>query len=66
LHLINKLYTAMTLKTIRNWMNLAFIIAALVGMYWFYAKNRETGTYIILCAMMVKFVESGLRMMQHE
>ena len=56
----------MTLKTIRNWMNLAFIIAALVGMYWFYAKNRETGTYIILCAMMVKFVESGLRMMQHE
>ena len=54
----------MSIKVIRNWLNLLFIFGALVGMYYFYAKNRETGTYIILGSMMIKMVESGLRMIK--
>ena len=54
----------MSLKAIRNWMNLIFILGALIGMYVFYSINRETGTYIILAAMILKFIESGLRMIK--
>lgn len=54
----------MSLKVIRNWLNLIFIIGAAVGMYLFYAGNRETGTYIILASMILKFIESGLRMIK--
>jgi hypothetical protein len=54
----------MSLKVIRNWLNLIFIIGAAVGMYLFYTSDRETGTYIILASMIVKFIESGLRMIK--
>ena len=54
----------MNLKVIRNWLNLVFIIAAAIGMYIFYFGSREKGTYIILGAMIIKFIESGLRMMK--
>lgn len=54
----------MSLRVIRNWLNLIFIIGAAVGMYLFYTGSRETGTYIILASMIVKFVESGLRMIK--
>ena len=54
----------MSLRAIRNWLNLIFIIGAAVGMYMFYMSNRETGTYIILASMVIKFIESGLRMIK--
>ena len=54
----------MSLKVIRNWLNLIFILGAAIGMYIFYAQSRETGTYIILAAMIIKFIESGLRMIK--
>ena len=54
----------MSLRVIRNWLNLIFIIGAAIGMYVFYSVNRETGTYIILASMILKFIESGLRMIK--
>jgi hypothetical protein len=54
----------MNIKVIRNWLNTIFIIGAAVGMYLFYTGNRQTGTYIILASMVIKFIESGLRMMK--
>lgn len=52
----------MNIKKIRNGLNLLFIIGAVVGMALFYAYNRETGTYVILASMVIKFIESALRM----
>ena len=54
----------MSLKVIRNWLNLIFILGAAIGMYVYYTGNRETGTYIILASMIIKFIESGLRMIK--
>lgn len=56
----------MSLKVIRNWMNTIFILGAAVGMYIYYTGKHETGTYIILGSMVIKFVESGLRMIKQE
>ena len=54
----------MSLKVIRNWLNLIFILGAAIGMYLYYTGSRETGTYIILASMIIKFIESGLRMIK--
>ena len=54
----------MNIKVIRNWLNTIFIIGAAVGMYLFYTGNKQTGTYIILASMVIKLIESGLRMMK--
>ncbi|MDE5570953.1 MAG: hypothetical protein K2I86_02715 [Prevotella sp.] len=52
----------MSIKVVRNWLNLIFIIGAIIGMLVYYKYSRETGIYIILASMMVKFTESALRM----
>ena len=54
----------MSLKVIRNWLNLIFILGAAVGMYIYYTGNRETGRDIILASMIKKFTESGLRIIK--
>ncbi len=54
----------MTLNTIRNWLNLIFMLTAIVGLLYYFYKSRETGTYIILASMIVKFIEAGLRMIK--
>lgn len=54
----------MNIKVIRNWLNIIFIIGAIVGMLVYYKYSRETGIYIILASMMVKFTESALRMIK--
>lgn len=54
----------MNIKVVRNWLNLIFIIGAIVGMLVYYKYSRETGIYIILASMMVKFTESALRMIK--
>ena len=54
----------MSIKVIRNWLNTLFIIGAAVGMYLYYTGSLETGTYVILGSMIIKFIESGLRMMK--
>ena len=54
----------MKIKVIRNWLNFLFIIGAIAGMFLFYKVSRETGIYVILGSMMIKFTESALRMMK--
>ncbi len=56
----------MNIKVIRNWLNIIFMLGALVGLGFYFFHSRETGIYIILCAMVVKFFESALRMMNIE
>lgn len=53
----------MRIKIVRNWLNFLFIIGAIVGLIMYYKVSRETGIYVILGSMMIKFTESALRMM---
>ena len=53
----------MRIKVVRNWLNFLFIIGAIVGRIMYYKVSRETGIYVILGSMMIKFTESALRMM---
>ena len=53
----------MKIKVVRNWLNFLFIIGAIVGLIMYYNVSRETGIYVILGSMMIKFTESALRMM---
>jgi len=52
----------MSIRVVRNWLNTLFIIGAIVGMVVYAKYTRETGIYIILASMIVKFTESALRM----
>lgn len=52
---------------IRNWLNIIFMVGAVVGVIMYLQKNEQThmtGLYIILCSMVVKVAESTLRMMK--
>ena len=53
----------MKIKVIRNWLNFVFIIGAIAGLLLYYKVSRETGLYVILGSMLIKFSESALRMM---
>lgn len=50
------------MRLIRNILNTIFIIGALTGMAVFYLGHKETGTYIILAAMVFKFIEVVVRL----
>jgi multisubunit Na+/H+ antiporter MnhC subunit len=57
----------MSKDKIRNWLNIIFMIMAVIGVIFFLQKNEEKhmmGLYIILCAMSVKIVESSMRMIK--
>lgn len=49
---------------IRNWLNMIFMVMAVVGVIVYLTKDRMTGTYIILIAICFKIAESSLRMMK--
>ena len=52
---------------IRNWLNIIFMVMAVIGIYFFLQKSEQkhdAGLYIILCAMCVKIVESSMRMIK--
>ena len=51
---------------IRNIMNIVFMLGAIVGLIVYFSHSKETGTYIILVAMVVKFFEASLRMFNIE
>jgi hypothetical protein len=53
----------MSIKVLRNWLNFVFIIGAIAGLLLYYKVSRETGLYVILGSMLIKFSESALRMM---
>jgi ABC-type phosphate/phosphonate transport system permease subunit len=44
-------------------MNIIFMLGAIVGLLIYFFYRKETGTYVILAAMVVKFFEAALRMM---
>lgn len=48
---------------LRNILNIIFLLTAVVGLIYWFALSKETGTYIIMAAMIVKFIELGLRML---
>ena len=54
----------MTIRSVRNWLNLIFVVGAASGMLVFYLQNRDMGTYIILGSMVFKFIEVTLRLMK--
>ncbi len=47
--------------TIRNVLNVIFMVMALIGVLIYFFKQAETGTYIVLAAMVFKMVECVLR-----
>ena len=49
---------------LRQWMNIVFILAALVGMGVYFWSNHTLGLYIVGAACVVKFIELTLRMMK--
>ena len=54
------------MRLIRNILNTIFIIGALTVMAVFYLGHKETGTYIILAAMVFKFIEVVVRLLKLE
>jgi hypothetical protein len=49
---------------IRNWLNIIFMVGAVIGVIWYLSKDRTVGTYIILISMCFKIAESSLRMIK--
>lgn len=58
----------MSKDQIRNWLNIIFMIGAVIGVIFFlFSKNEEKhqiGLYIILISMCFKIAESSLRMIK--
>ena len=57
----------MSKDQIRNWLNIIFMIGAVIGVIFFLSKNEEKhhiGIIIILISMCFKIAESSLRMIK--
>ncbi len=57
----------MNKKQIRNWLNIIFMVMAVIGVIMFLSKNEMThmrGLYILLLALCVKITESAMRMIK--
>lgn len=52
----------MNTDVIRNWLNIIFMAGAIVGLCFYFSGHKDTGIYIILVSMVVKFAEAALRM----
>lgn len=52
----------MNIHLIRNILNIIFMLMAIVGLCFYFFGSKETGIYIILVSMFVKFTEAALRM----
>lgn len=49
---------------LRNWLNIIFMLGAIVGMLTYTFAGQFIGTIIIICAMLFKVVECCLRFMR--
>ncbi|MBQ8711710.1 MAG: hypothetical protein IJ551_02625 [Prevotella sp.] len=49
------------LRVLRQWLNLFFIIGAIVGMIWYLKADHDTAIYIMIGAVVFKFIELTLR-----
>ena len=51
------------LLPLRQWLNIIFMVGALVGVAIYFFGNQTTGTIVILAAMAFKIVECSLRLL---
>jgi len=49
------------LRKLRQWLNIFFMLGAIVGLVWYFTADKETGLYIIGGSCLFKFVELALR-----
>ena len=49
---------------VRQWLNILFMIGAVVGMLMYFYSNRQVGFVVIVVAMVLKFVECILRLIK--
>ncbi len=49
---------------LRNWLNIIFMLGAIIGMLTYTFTGQLIGTIIIICAMLFKVVECCLRFMR--
>jgi hypothetical protein len=49
---------------VRQWLNIIFMIGAIVGVCIYFFANQTTGTIVILVAMIFKMVECALRFLR--
>lgn len=48
----------------RNIINTLFMVCAIIGVVFYLKVNRETGIYIICASMVLKFIESAIRLLK--
>lgn len=48
---------------IRQWLNVIFILLTLAGILIWYTWSRDIATYTLIAAVVVKFVEVTMRLM---
>ncbi len=46
---------------LRNWLNIIFMVGAIIGVSIYLLSNHQVGIIIVLVAMVFKIVESALR-----
>lgn len=46
---------------LRNWLNIIFMVSAIIGVLLYFFHDQTTGTIVVLGAMIFKIVESALR-----
>ncbi len=51
----------MNTDVIRNWLNIIFMLGAIVGMVWYMVADHDTAVYIMIAAVVFKFIELTLR-----
>lgn len=49
------------LRGLRQWLNIIFIIGAAAGMIWYLTADHTTAIYIMIGAVVFKFIELTLR-----
>lgn len=49
------------MRHVRQWLNLIFIIGAAVGMVWYLKGDHDTAVWIMIGAVIPKFIELTLR-----
>lgn len=50
-----------SLRGLRQWLNIIFMIGAIVGMVWYMVADHNTAIYIMIGAVVFKFIELTLR-----
>jgi hypothetical protein len=49
------------LRSLRQWLNIIFMLGAIVGMVWYMVADHDTAVYIMIAAVVFKFIELTLR-----